>query len=156
MKNLSIRIYQSSDGKELAELFYNTIHAVNAEDYTEEQLNVWAAGSADLKRWNESLSANITYVAVKDDVIAGFGDIDHTGYLDRLFVYKDYQREGIASAICDQLEQAVQGRKIITHASITAKPFFEKRGYKLIKKQEVERQGIFLTNFIMEKQVEKL
>ena len=107
MKNLSIRIYQSSDGKELAELFYNTIHAVNAEDYTEEQLNVWAAGSADLKRWNESLSANITYVAVKDDVIVGFGDIDHTGYLDRLFVHKDYQREGIASAICDQLEQAV-------------------------------------------------
>ena len=119
MKNLSIRIYQSSDGKELAELFYNTIHAVNAEDYTEEQLNVWAAGSADLKRWNESLSANITYVAVKDDVIVGFGDIDHTGYLDRLFVHKDYQREGIASAICDQLAPAVQGRKIITHASST-------------------------------------
>ena len=149
MKNLSIRIYQSSDGKELAELFYNTIHAVNAEDYTEEQLNVWAAGSADLKRWNESLSANITYVAVKDDVIVGFGDIDHTGYLARLFVHKDYQREGIASAICDQLEQAVQGRKIITHASITAKPFFEKRGYKVVKEQRAQRQGMYLTNYLM-------
>ncbi len=29
--------------------------------------------------------------------------------------------------------------------------FFEKRGFKTIKEQQVERQGIFLTNFIMEK-----
>ena len=58
--------------------------------------------------------------------------------------------------LCAKLEQMASGGKITVHASITAKPFFEKRGYKLIKKQEVERQGIFLTNFIMEKQVEKL
>ena len=153
MKNLSIRIYQSSDGKELAELFYNTIHAVNAEDYTEEQLNVWAAGSADLKRWNESLSANITYVAVKDDVIVGFGDIDHTGYLDRLYVHKDYQGQKIASKLCDQLERSVKG-PVVTHASITARPFFEKRGYQVVKEQQVERQGILLTNFVMRREWE--
>lgn len=39
-----IREYQSSDCKELAELFYNTVHAVNAKDYTKEQLDVWATG----------------------------------------------------------------------------------------------------------------
>ncbi len=40
---------------------------------------------------------------------------------------------------------------ITTYASITAKPFFEKRGYKVVKEQRVERQGIFLTNFCMKK-----
>lgn len=40
--------------------------------------------------------------------------------------------------------------KIVTHASITAKGFFEKRGYKVLKKQQVEREGIYLINFIME------
>ena len=79
-----------------------------------------------------------------------FGDIDKTGYLDRLFVYKDYQRKGVATAICDRLEKAVQ-KKVITHASITARPFFEKRGYKVTKEQQVERQGIVLANFAMEK-----
>ena len=39
----------------------------------------------------------------------------------------------------------------VTHASITAKPFFEKRGYKVVKEQKIERQGIFLTNFLMKK-----
>ncbi len=146
-----IRKYQSSDCKELTELFYNTVHTVNAKDYTKEQLDVWATGQVDLKKWNQSLQEHFSIVMVDADIIVGFGDIDKTGYLDRLFVHFDYQGKGIATAICNQLESAVQ-RNIITHASITAKPFFEKRGYKIVKKQQVERQGIFLTNFVMIKE----
>lgn len=41
---------------------------------------------------------------------------------------------------------------ITTHASITANPFFEKRGYQVAKEQQVERQGIFLTNYVMIKE----
>lgn len=147
---MELRNYQSSDCKELTELFYNTVHIVNAKDYTKEQLDVWATGQVDLEKWNQSLQEHYSIVAVHNEIIVGFGDIDKDGYLDRLFVHADYQRKGIATAICNQLEQAVGG-KITTHASITAKLFFEKRGYKVIKKHEVERQGIFLTNFVMEK-----
>lgn len=146
-----IRKYQPSDCKELTELFYNTVHNVNANDYTKEQLDVWATGQVDLEKWNESLQEHFSIVAVDDEIIVGFGDIDSTGYLDRLFVHTDYQGKGIATAICNQLEQAVPGR-ITTHASITAKPFFEKRGYKVIKEQKVERQGVFLTNYVMVKE----
>ena len=105
---MEIRKYQPSDCKTLTELFYHTVHTVNAKDYTEEQLNVWATKQMDLEKWN-------------------------------------------ATAICDQLEQAVEG-SITTHASITAKPFFEKRGYQVAKEQQVERQGIFLTNYVMIKE----
>lgn len=145
---MKIRKYQQSDCKELIKLFYNTVHTINAKDYTEEQLNVWATGRENLEKWNKSLQENFCVVAVDEEIVIGFGDIDDTGYLDHLFVHADYQRRGVASAICDQLEQAVQG-DIVTHASITARPFFEKRGYKVVKEQQVERQGIFLTNFIM-------
>ena len=146
-----IREYQASDCKEITELFYNTVHNVNAKDYTKEQLDVWATGQVDLKKWNESLQEHFSVVAVDDEIIVGFGDIDKDGYLDRLFVHFNYQGKGIATAICNQLEQAVEG-KITTHASITAKPFFEKRGYKVVKEQQVERQGIFLTNYVMRKE----
>lgn len=144
-----IRKYQPSDCKELADLFYNTVHTVNAKDYTKEQLNVWATGQVDLEQWNKSLQEHFSVVAVDDEIIVGFGDIDKTGYLDHLFVHTSYQRKGIASAICNQLEQAVQG-DITTHASITAKPFLKKR-LQIVKEQQVERQGIFLTNFCMKK-----
>lgn len=145
-----VREYQISDCKETTELFYNTVHTVNAKDYTKEQLDVWATGQVDLEKWNQSLQEHYSIVVIANEVIVGFGDIDKTGYLDRLFVHADYQGEGIATAICNQLEQTVQG-DITTHASITAKPFFEKRGYKVVKEQQVERQGIFLTNFCMKK-----
>lgn len=145
-----IREYQTSDCIEITELFYNTVHTVNAKDYTKEQLDVWATGQVDLKAWNQLLQEHFSIVAVDNDIIVGFGDIDETGYLDHLFVHADYQGKGIATAICDQLEHAVQG-DITTHASITAKPFFEKRGYMAIKQQQVERQGVFLTNYVMKK-----
>lgn len=146
-----IREYQSSDCKEMAELFYNTVHTVNAKDYTKEQLDVWATGQIDLAKWDMSFQEHNSIVALDGKTIIGFGDIDKTGYLDRLYVHKNYQKKGVATAICDYLEQTFQGR-IVTHASVTAKPFFEKRGYKVVKKQQVERQGIFLTNFVMAKE----
>ena len=146
-----IRKYESTDCKEMAELFFNTVHSVNVKDYTKEQLDAWASGQVDLEKWDQSFQEHFSIVAVENNIIVGFGDIDKTGYLDRLYVHKNYQGKGIATAICDQLESNVK-ENIITHASITAKPFFEKRGYKVVKEQKVERNGIFLKNYIMEKE----
>lgn len=144
------RMYQPSDCQEMAELFYNTVHTVNARDYTRTQLDAWATGQVDLNQWDQSFRAHFTVVAVKDGIITGFGDIDRNGYLDRLYVHFAYQRQGIASAVCDRLEEAVQ-ENIVTHASVTARPFFEKRGYQVVREQQVERLEIFLTNFVMNK-----
>lgn len=148
-----IRNYKSSDCEQLAELFYQTVHNVNAKDYTQEQLDVWATGNVNLEKWNKSFLEHYTIVAINDEIIVGFGDIDKTGYLDRLFVHKDYQKQGIASIMCNELEQSVKGNKITTYASITAKPFFEQRGYKVIREQQVIRNGISLTNYVMTKSI---
>ena len=73
------------------------------------------------------------------------------GYLDRLYVHKDHQGIGIATALCEKLEASVESATVTTHAFIT-RPFFEDRGYVVKKEQQVERQGILLTNYVMEKQ----
>ncbi|MCI8465437.1 MAG: GNAT family N-acetyltransferase [Lachnospiraceae bacterium] len=145
-----LRLYQPSDCKILAELFYHTVHTINAKDYSERQVHAWADGHIDLNRWNESFLSHHTTVAEINGVIAGFGDIDQTGYLDRLYVHSDYQRLGIATALCNELERSVNSPKIITRASITALGFFKKRGYKVVKEQQVQRHHIFLTNYRME------
>ena len=93
---------------------YETVHSVKAADYTEEQLDAWATGNVDLAAWDKSFLEHFTIVAEEpgDDgkKIVGFGDIDSRGYLDRLYVQKDYQRRGIASAICDELEMCIRDR----------------------------------------------
>ena len=152
---MRLREYQPSDCAQLAELFYQTVHSVNARDYAQEQLDAWASGEVDLKAWDASFRAHGTIIAVENGKIIGFGDMDETGYLDRLYVHKDYQGQGIASAICDELERFAAGKIITTHASITAKLFFQHRGYRVVRKQEVIRHGVALTNYVMEKQPER-
>lgn len=152
---MEIRRYQPSDCEAMAGLFYETVHHINAGDYSEEQLKAWAPGTVDLEKWNASFQEHDTVIAVEGEQITGFGDMDSTGYLDRLYVHKDYQRRGIASAICNELErhakEAFFVHHFVTHASITARPFFEKRGYRVVKEQQVERRGVLLTNYVMEK-----
>lgn len=146
-----IRKYQPSDCRAFAELFYDTVHSVNIKDYTEEQVGAWATGKVDLSAWNKSFLAHYTVAAVEGGTVIGFGDIDKNGYLDRLYVHKNYQRQGVGTAICNELEKAVSTEKITVHASITAKPFFESRGYMVVKEQQVFRNGVALTNYIMVK-----
>lgn len=154
---MKIRKYTEADCDEITDLFFNTVHSVNKSDYSTQQLNAWATGNIDQAKWNNSFLKHYTLVAEIDGKIVGFGDLDST-YLDRLYVHKDYQRQGIASAILDCLEQyARQAGKseMTTHASITAKPFFEKRGYHTIKEQQVMRNSVLLTNFVMKKHLLK-
>lgn len=153
MNNIILRPYLPSDITAVAALFYNTVHTVNRRDYTDIQLDAWADGNIDLNKWNSSFLSNITVIAEIGGIIVGFGDITYDGYLDRLYVHKDYQHIGIATAICDYLESRTNVDKITTHASITAKPFFEKRGYMAVKEQQVIRHNVTLTNYIMEKQI---
>ena len=146
-----LRSYQSSDCEQLIALFRQTVHTVNAKDYTPEQLDAWANAPIDPAEWDASLSSHHTVVCLQDHILVGFGDMDANGYLDRLFVHRNYQRQGIASAICDALELPAKG-KIQTHASLTAKPFFEHRGYRVIRKEQAQRNGVSLPYYVMEKQ----
>lgn len=156
MKNITLRPYSPADITAVADLFYNTVHTVNRRDYTDIQLDAWADGNIDFDKWNSSFLSNITVIAEIAEInsmIVGFGDITHDGYLDRLYVHKDYQHIGVATAICDYLESRTDSDKITTHASITARPFFEKRGYMAVKEQQVIRHNVALTNYVMEKQI---
>jgi len=151
---MNIRMYKSEDCREIVELFYNTVHSINSRDYSLEQLDVWAPKEIDIALWDKSLSQHYSIVAEENGVIIGFGDLDAIGYLDRLYVHKDYQGIGVAATISNELENYAQENHIsivTTNASITAKPFFKKRGYEVVKEQFIERNGQFLKNFIMKK-----
>lgn len=146
-----LRPYTPADLEEILTLFYETVHTVNARDYTPAQLDAWTGPEPDRTRWARTLQQHTSLVAVENGWILGFGDIDATGYLDRLYVHKDHQGQGVATALCDALEAAVDAPVLTTHASVTARPFFEARGYTVVRPQQVERQGVAMPNFVMEK-----
>src|SRR6185312_12083990 len=86
--------------------------------------------------------------------IAGFIELEGASHLDMLYVHPAVQRRGVATALLGELESAARelgARRLQTEASITARPFFERRGFLLVAEQTVALRGQRLINFRMEK-----
>ena len=147
-----LRPYQPDDCAVLARLFAQTIQCVTCPDYSKAERDAWAAGWHTLT--DAFFRSRYTLVAVEDDQVAGYANLDDTGYLDHLFVRWDCQGQGIAAALCDALEAHCRelGVDAVTvHASKTALPFFLGRGYAIEREQQVPCRGQVLTNYALEK-----
>jgi putative acetyltransferase len=130
---------------------------VNRAHYTEEQVRAWAPERPDPDEWHARMSARTTLVAEDDDGVAGFAELEDDGHLDMLYVREDAGGRGVGRRLCAAVEEEARRRgltRISTKASITARPFFEKRGFGVLREQKVLRRGVELTNYAMEKQLE--
>lgn len=153
---METRLYMPDDLDDVLKLFYDNVHTVCTNDYTQEQLDAWAPKNPDVVRFEASLNMNHTLVVEENGEIVGFGNIGETGYLDRLFVRVDYLHKGVASLIMAQLEKYAKAKGMTfmnTAASITSKPFFEAKGYIELQEQVVERHGVRLRRYLMEKKL---
>lgn len=149
---MTIRPYRPDDLPGILALFHDTVHTACAGDYTPKQLSAWAPETPDADAWAEKLRRETVLLAEEAGSLLGFGSLDGT-LLDLLYVRPDCQRQGVGSALCLFLERACHGARITVHASRTARPFFESRGYQLIRSQTVVRRDVALENFIMEQEV---
>jgi len=58
-KEIVIRDYRPEDVLALANIYYNTIHKINIQHYTEEQIDVWApATSLETEGWAKKIFQN--------------------------------------------------------------------------------------------------
>ena len=147
-----IRLFTEADASNLRQLYHDTIHAVNARDYTQDHLNIWAPTTYDLAEWQATFKDNICFVAELNNTIVGFADTTQSGYLERFFVHKDYQGQGIGSALMKAIIAEIthrHGTEILTQASITAKPFFEHYGFELMEEQRESVGDLVFINYLM-------
>ena len=151
---LTLRPYAAGDAAVLVELFRDTVRSVNLADYSPEQVRAWAPDEIDTDAWAGRLAHNKSFVAEFGGRIAGFTELTAEGHVHMLFVAKDMQRHGVASALLATAEAEARERgldELTTEASLTARPVFEKHGYAVVARQEVDIRGQTLTNFRMAK-----
>ncbi|MCG3682614.1 GNAT family N-acetyltransferase [Aliarcobacter butzleri] len=138
--------------KQIVELFISTVHNINKKDYSKEQLNAWANPQYDLNSWEKRFEKSKPYLCMIEDKIVGFCEY-YDGYIDCFYVHFKYQNCGIGKLLLNHILKLAKNKnidKIEADVSITAKPFFEKFGFKQIKENVVKRENIELVNFSME------
>lgn len=150
---ICIRRYASEDACALRALFFGTVRSVNRKDYSERQIEAWASDEITFDSWQALLDKLVPFVAEMDNKVVGYADLQPDGLIGHFYVDHNHQKMGIAGALMQKIFQ--QGdkskiRRFYSHVSITAKPFFERYGFKVIEEQQVEVRGQILTNYRME------
>jgi putative acetyltransferase len=149
-----IRDYGAGDAPAIVRLFFDTVRKVNREDYSEEQVEAWASGVPDPEEWHTRMNGRRTLVAEEEGVVVGFAELEDDGHLDMLYVREDAVGRGVGRCLYEAVEWDAQDKglsRIFTEASVTARPFFERQGFRVMREQTVLRRGTRLTNFVMQK-----
>ena len=155
---ISIRDYQPEDAQALANIFYNTIHRINIQHYTEEQVDVWAPKSSleNTERWAKKFQKTQPIIATVGDEIVGFAEFEPNGHIDCFYCHHEWIGKGVGSTIIKEILLRAKNNHIsliFSEVSISAKPFFEKWGFKTITQQTIVINGIELMNFKMERTI---
>ena len=149
---ITVKPYYEGVEKELFEVFSSAITQVCIKDYSEEQIKAWVPREYIHEKWKQRIDDNKPFIAIIDGVIVGYADIQNDGYIDHFFVSGDYQSKGVARALMTKLlSQEVAAEKAYSNVSITARPFFEKNGFKVVKEKIVKIRDVDLVNLAMER-----
>lgn len=156
---MEIRRADINDIDELSKLYYDTVVTVNAKDYSEEQIRAWASTYNNEHGWIRRIEEQYFFVALQAGKILGFASLDNSGYLDLIYVHKDHQRQGIGNALLAQLEKTaneLELNEINVQSSITAKPFFEAHGFKVMGQKYKLVNDVPFMNAIMVKKIKQM
>jgi len=151
---VTVRRFEDRDAEATARIYFDAVR-IGAQDYYDEaQRQAWAASVPDTPPWRARLRSQASFVAERDGAIVGFMTLKPDGCIDLAFVAPEAMGTGVARQLYERLlaEAVAMGlRRLHTEASHLARPFFERQGWSVVKQQTVERDGVALTNFVMEK-----
>ncbi len=153
---IATRLAKISDLPEIQTMFVDTITAICKDDYSPEQIMVWTSSIKNTQRWTDIITLQYFLIAEVDGNIVGYISLYDNDYIDLLYVHKDYQRQGIADKLyCEIEKEAIKkgGTVLQSDVSKTARPFFEKKGFIVLKEQTNIRQGVEIINYKMTKQL---
>jgi putative acetyltransferase len=149
---VELRAYTGADAEATLTVFLRAIRETASADYSPEQVAAWAAQHGDIVRWAARRAAAHTQLAIIHGQVAGFIDLDDDGYIDMLFVNPDFGRQGVATMLLTSTMAFAQQRGIAaltTHASLTAKPFFERHGFVVTEERHLIDRDVGFTNYAM-------
>ena len=153
---MTLRRYITGEETQIWGVYYRATHETNAADYHTELLNRWAPPDMDMTQWACRLRETNPFVALLDDQIVGFAELDASGFLEYFYVTPDHQRQGVGKALMSKLisEAYNLGVTAVTaDVSITSKNFFLAHGFEIVESRMNIIMGHPAPNFSMIRQL---
>lgn len=150
------RLYKPSDLPSVIDVYTTSIRSLAAPFYSPEQIAAWAPATPLVERWQQRLASVQTFVADNDGVLAGFASYRPDGYLDLLFTHPAFARRGVGTRLYFRVESALSSEgclSVFTHASLAARPFFDRQGFHVDAEESVECRGAYLRRLAMHKEL---
>ena len=155
---MEIRRYREADTVQLCDIYYNAIHNVNSADYTPQELEAWAPSGAyneesyakDTARWNRIMP----FVVSEGDAALGFAELEEGGHINCFFVHHEHQGKGVGRMLisaCEREAKRIGYTKMFAEVSITARAFFERVGFRVVKPVLCDISGLMMKYYDMEK-----
>jgi putative acetyltransferase len=154
--SFTIRPWAPADTEELGEVFRRSVREVASRDYRRAQIEAWVLAPGEIATWAERMKHRTTFVAEEEGRLIGFIQYEPPDHIDMTYVHPDRQRMGVASALLAALESQAKehGVKLLNvEASLTSRPFFERRGYVVLTPQIVQARGQDFLNYRMSKRL---
>lgn len=145
-QQIKIRKYKPEDVQDLANIFYNTTHRINIQDYTQEQVDVLAPEEClNAEKWIEKFERTNPFVAVVNEQVVGFAELIPDGYIDCFYCHHDWIGRGVGSALMktiyqEAIEEGIKG--LYVDVNIKGKPFFEKYGFIIVEEVVVNKKNV--------------
>ena len=143
-----------SDIPVMQKLFVDCIKRRCYQDYSPKEIEVWTAGIENVERWQKLVEEQWVLLLWEEDDLMGFTSLKSPNYIDFMYVSADFQGRGIAKLLLKTLQAKAEEKgveKLESDISITARPFFERQGFKVVRKNLNPKDGEVLINFRMEK-----
>lgn len=151
-----IRTAKPADAPAIAHLYYDTVHTVNARDYSPAQIEAWAPRVYGDGFWRRRFKRYRVFVAVDEDAVVGFAEFDPSGAIDCFYVHHRWQGRGVGSALMRRVvaeARRCKTRRLSADVSLTARPFFEKQGFTVVRVQKKLYRNRAFKQFVMERRL---
>ncbi|MEG7574855.1 GNAT family N-acetyltransferase, partial [Vibrio cholerae] len=122
-------------------IFYHTVRNVNLRDYSQAQVEAWAPDDFSSEIWQRKMNLLSPFVAEIDGKIVGYSDLQENGLIDHFFCHHEHQGRGVGRQLMEHVLRMgkLQGiTRFYSEVSITARPFYERFGFKVTQEQTIE------------------
>lgn len=154
----TIRRAHHSDAQSIIDTHVRSIREVCSKDYSPEQIEAWAGRKFKPELWCQTIDRDYVWVLELDSKVQGFAQIafldETTAEVMGLYFTPEACGIGAGKKLFQILHDEAKNKgiqKMQLHATLTAKTFYEKFGFKQVEgKCSVEMRGVDIPCFPME------